>query len=431
MIDLPTPFTDRMRAQLGEEYAEFIKCYSRPAERAIRVNTLKISVEEFKKISPFALQPVQYEERGFFVDAPSLGKTIPHAAGLYYVQEPSAMFVAPKVKAKAGERTLDLCSAPGGKGTQIAQDMQGLGTLVLNEVIPSRRDILMQNVERLGVKGAAVSCAPPEFLADYYPEYFDKILVDAPCSGEGMFRKEENAVAQWSPEVVKMCAERQKKILDCADKMLCGGGRLVYSTCTFAPEEDEGQISDFLSSHVGYKLLETHTLYPHKIRGEGHFCAVLEKLTGERAQSFRPVAGGVKDKNILKPFSAFEEEVLRVRFPNIMMEGDKLFSLGSGEDITYPLPQNEKWRIRQGLFLGKLDGKTFTPSHALACRLTKAEARGVEVDDVSAQAYLKGLTFPCGGSGWYLVLWRGYPLGWCKVSGGVAKNHYPKGLRFN
>ncbi|MDE7306591.1 MAG: RsmB/NOP family class I SAM-dependent RNA methyltransferase [Clostridia bacterium] len=228
MIELPEEFLNRMSRQLSKEsFDGFLKSYDLPVARAIRVNTLKISVENFKKISPFALEPVPWEENTFYVAADGLGKTIYHAAGAYYVQEPSAASVAPQLEVKRGERVLDLCSAPGGKGTQLAQYTRGDGVIILNEINFKRAQILLSNVERLGIKNAVVTCAKPEELACAFGEYFDKILVDAPCSGEGMFKKEPNAIPEWSVENVKKCAERQRDILDSAYLMLANVGRMV------------------------------------------------------------------------------------------------------------------------------------------------------------------------------------------------------------
>lgn len=414
MIDLPAQFSDRMRESLGGEYASFLKSYERPAERAIRVNTLKITSEEFEKISPVPLDgKVPWESNGYYSPAEGLGRHILHSAGLYYVQEPSAMCAVPRLEVKAGERVLDLCSAPGGKGTQIAQYMQGEGVLVLNEIDSSRCAVLKGNVERMGVRNALVTSLSPEKLADYYYNFFDKILVDAPCSGEGMFKKEEFALREWSLKNVSACAVRQAKILESADKMLAGGGRLVYSTCTFAPEEDEGQIENFLKLHPDYKLISTEKLYPHKVRGEGHFCAVLQKVEGERREDFPPR----KDKNDRQLISAFANFI---DMPDIRTYGDSLYSAVDG------LPAE----FRSGVRLGEVKNGRFEPSHALAMCLKKDDFASVELDEKTALNYLRGLTFDCPLSdGWRLVTYLNYPLGWCKVSKGVAKNHLPKGLR--
>ncbi len=380
---------------------------------------------------------VPWEKSGFYVPAGAnvsgLGKTVAHAAGLYYVQEPSAMCAVPELNVTAGERVLDLCSAPGGKGTQIAQYMNGKGVLVLNEIDLKRCLILKSNVERLGVKNSVVLRQSPEELSRVFGNYFDKILVDAPCSGEGMFKKEPNAIPEWSLKNVEACAARQKNILDCADKMLAGGGRIVYSTCTFAPEEDERQIENFLKSHAGYTLINMKKLLPHEIRGEGHFCAVLQKSDGERLEvkKRRPV---VKE-SMLKLYREWEAETLNFKAENIVCE-DERYSLNGGnvyaffEDLP-EIPYGFYWN--SGLFFGgkSLDGKRFEPSHRLAMSLKKDEVKHFEVDEQTALKYLRGLTFDCPATekGWRVVTYLGYPLGWCKAVNGVAKNHLPKGLR--
>lgn len=420
MTELPAEFKGRMKKILGEEFDSFIESYSRPPEKGIRVNPLKIPPEEFEKISPVQLDgKVLWEKCGYYANGESLGKSIAHAAGMYYVQEPSAMCAAPELEVKAGERVLDLCSAPGGKGTQLAAYMDGGGILVLNEIDGKRCDILRSNVERLGVKNAVTTNRTPQSLAEKFEGYFDKILVDAPCSGEGMFKKEPNAIPEWSLANVLRCAERQAEILNCADKMLAGGGRLVYSTCTFAPEEDEEQIENFLKAHSGYRLLKIQKLFPHKVRGEGHFCAVLEKTGGERRETCK--LKFKVDKTAERLYREFEKEYLSVRMENLHLFGDKLYSLLDG------LPEI----MRSGIFLGEIKSGRFEPSHTLAMCLKKDEATYIEVDENTAIKYLRGLTFDCGGEekGWRLVTFLGYPLGWCKAVGGVAKNHLPKGLR--
>lgn len=435
MLELPREFMDRMREQLGNSFTAFMQSYKNEPQKAIRANTLKISTENFILISPFALSPVPWEPSGFFVEGDGLGKTVLHAAGAYYVQEPSAMSAVPDLEVKAWERVLDLCSAPGGKGTQIAQYMNGAGVLVLNEPVSSRRDILAQNVERLGIKNATITCADPDFLATVFENYFDKILVDAPCSGEGMFKKESNAIPEWSPQNVSLCAQRQAKILSAADKMLCGGGRIVYSTCTFSTEEDEGQIENFLKSHPDYKLIKMKKLLPHEVRGEGHFVAVLEKPDGERAEDFPLITPSIPKKADIRAYREWESATLKTHLNNLILEGDMLmwFDVGA-QNFTARIPQNEKWRFRQSIFLGKPDVKRFTPfipSHGLATRLTTKDSNAIDVDEQTAINYLRGLTFTCSQNlkGWFLVTYKNLPLGWCKAVNGTAKNHLPKGLR--
>lgn len=423
MIDLPSAFTARMRASLGGGFDAFMQAYAKPAEKAVRVNTLKISVDEFRKISPFALEPVLWEPNGFYVDDGKPGKTPLHAAGLYYVQEPSAMSAAPELDVRGGERVLDLCSAPGGKGTQLAQNMCGEGIIFLNEIIFRRAKILSSNVERLGIKNAAVTCASPEELARTFANYFDKILVDAPCSGEGMFKKEPAAITEWSPADVNACADRQKSILECADTMLAGGGRIVYSTCTFSEEEDERVTESFLSKHKDYTLLKQRKLYPHEIRGEGHYFAVLQKGDGTRADLPRLTPSAARQSAAL--YKEWERENLGVEFGNIRAVDKTLYSMPPH------MPATPLQTLRAGVRLGDVISGRFEPSHSLAMCLDKNTVKCIDVDEKTALNYLKGLTFGCAESikGWRCVTYLGYPLGWCKAGGGVAKNHLPKGLR--
>ncbi|MCI8599907.1 MAG: RsmB/NOP family class I SAM-dependent RNA methyltransferase, partial [Lachnospiraceae bacterium] len=256
-MTLPQEFQKKMQKLLGEEYGQFLESYQREPLQALRVNTLKMPVEEFQSISPFSLRPVPWASEGFYyekVDRP--GKHPYHEAGLYYIQEPSAMAVGALALPKPGERVLDLCAAPGGKTTHLASAMKGQGLLISNEIHSARAKILSTNVERMGIPNAIVTNETPESLAGRFPGFFDRIVVDAPCSGEGMFQKEEQAILQWSPENVSMCAGRQQAILEEAAKMLRPGGSLVYSTCTFAPEENEGTVSTFLKKHSEFSICQ-------------------------------------------------------------------------------------------------------------------------------------------------------------------------------
>ena len=297
---LPQDFQIRMKKLLQDEYQDFLKTYEKKRLYGLRLNLLKTSRENFLEQMPFALTEILWTPDGFYYEEESQpGKHIFHEAGAYYIQEPSAMAVVEVLAPKPGEKILDLCAAPGGKSTQIAGKMSGEGLLVSNEIVPSRAKILSQNIERMGIANAVVCNETPERLAERFPLFFDRILVDAPCSGEGMFRKEETAIHEWSPENVKMCAKRQCSILEQAACMLRPGGTLVYSTCTFSPEENEGVISMFLREHDDFaieesalerffapgradwvenpadSLVHTMRLWPHKIAGEGHFIAKL------------------------------------------------------------------------------------------------------------------------------------------------------------
>ena len=316
---LPALFLDRMQAMLGDDFAAFLASYERPAHPSLRVNTLKIAPEKLREIAPFVGGTVPWQENGFYY--PSDGETRPgkhplHEAGAYYIQEASAMLPASLCPPAPGERVLDLCAAPGGKATQLAAALGGEGLLVANEIHPTRAGILSQNIERMGVRNAVVTNATPAELAGKFPAFFDKIVVDAPCSGEGMFRKEADAVTMWSPENVALCAARQADILDEAAKMLRAGGYLTYSTCTFAPAENEGAVLAFLARNPAFEVIPStssaviaarrdrlldgghpewvenceqypeglresvrlaYRVFPHHCDGEGHFAVLLRK----------------------------------------------------------------------------------------------------------------------------------------------------------
>lgn len=437
MIELPSAFGGRMKVQLGDGYERFVQTFtSAPPVRAVRVNTLKLSAEKFEEIAPLALDgKVPWEPSGYYVLGEGLGKTALHAAGAYYVQEPSAMCAVPALGACGGGRVLDLCAAPGGKTTQIAAAMAGQGVLIANEIEPRRCDVLKSNLERTGVKNAVALSRTPRELAGSFENYFDKILVDAPCSGEGMFRKEPNALPEWSLETVAKCAARQEEILACAHRMLAGGGRLVYSTCTFAPEEDERQIENFLRNYPEYELLEMKKLYPHEVRGEGHFCALLQKNGCEQAELAeyepRPTK---REGELLKRYREWEEETLTQPQKDVTAMGTDKFlyrKIADAPDVSRLFPRGNDWGA--GLWMGAIspDGKRFEPSHRLAMSLNAREVRHIEVDERTALNYLRGLTFACPAAerGWRAVTFHGLPLGWCKAVNGVAKNHLPKGLR--
>lgn len=320
---LPPAFLARMREQLGDpsEYEAFLESYGRVRTYGMRYNLLKAGRERFIKEVPFALSVVPWAEEGFYYEpSEQPGRHVLHEAGAFYIQEPSAMAVVPVLDPKPGERILDLCAAPGGKSTQIAGRMQGKGLLVSNEIIPSRARILSQNIERLGVANCVVCREEPKKLAKTFQAFFDRVLVDAPCSGEGMFRKDDTAIAEWSPENVSMCAARQRDLLEQAAGMVCPSGVLVYSTCTFSIEENEGVISGFVETHPEFDIEETgavseivHSshdmmenvsngvsglnktirLWPHRIEGEGHFIARLRKADGIKQTSYRTIASEI------------------------------------------------------------------------------------------------------------------------------------------
>ncbi len=432
MPSLPQKFIEIMQKQLPQtEWEAFFACYTQKPYKGIRVNPLKGGRCALNALLPFLGEPIPWEKNGYYTDAERLGSSPLHAAGAFYSQEPSAMCAAPLLEVKPGERVLDLCSAPGGKGTQLAGEMAGEGIIVLNEPMPSRAKILSQNVERMGIKNAVVLNEYPEALATRFQGYFDKILVDAPCSGEGMFRKNaEEALAEWSEENVRLCAERQAFILEKATEMLKKGGRLVYSTCTFSEAEDEGQVRDYLQKHPEMKLLTQKKLYPHRERGEGHFAALFEKTerAGEWDSRIREAKHSVTPKSE-KLYRAFEGEFFHGKFAKRIYEHN---------GVLYELPDGVfDWKglqvLRVGVRLGEVKGERFEPNHSLALCAKREECRNVidlSVDDERVERYLRGEVIDGGeGKGWCLVCVEGYPLGLGKVVNGRVKNHLPKGLR--
>lgn len=427
---LPEAFLQRMEAQLGSEYPAFLGSLERPRAVALRFNPMKGE----RPVLPFVGVPVPWEPEGFYYDPETRpGLHVYHEAGVYYLQEASAMAPVALLDPKPGERVCDLCAAPGGKTTQIAGRMLGQGFLVCNEINPKRAKILSRNIERMGVANALVTNEHPETLASRFPGFFDRVLVDAPCSGEGMFRKEEAAVTDWSQETVQMCARRQREILDSAARLARPGGRLVYSTCTFAPEEDEETVAAFLESHPEFapEPVEapwfvpgenaSYRMWPHKLLGEGHFAAVLRKTQGESGEV--PACPGEKCP---KAWESFAKEL------DITLPEGKAVSFGQSLYwAPMELPELNRLKVlRPGLELGTERKGRFEPAHALALWLkTCAVAESFPPESPEMKAYLHGDVVPSGKKGWCLVQAGGYAIGWGKGDGSVLKNHYPKGLR--
>lgn len=427
---LPEAFLQRMEAQLGSEYPAFLESLERPRAVALRFNPMKGE----RPVLPFVGAPVPWEPEGFYYDPETRpGLHVYHEAGVYYLQEASAMAPVALLDPKPGERVCDLCAAPGGKTTQIAGRMLGQGFLVCNEINPKRAKILSRNIERMGVANALVTNEHPETLASRFPGFFDRVLVDAPCSGEGMFRKEEAAVTDWSQETVQMCARRQREILDSAARLVRPGGRLVYSTCTFAPEEDEETVAAFLEAHPEFapEPVEapwfvpgenaSYRMWPHKLLGEGHFAAVLRKTQGESGEV--PACPGEKCP---KAWESFAKE-LDITLP----EGKAVFFGQSLYWAPMELPELNRLKVlRPGLELGTERKGRFEPAHALALWLkTCAVTESFHPESPEMKAYLHGDVVPSGKKGWCLVQAGGYAIGWGKGDGSVLKNHYPKGLR--
>ena len=441
----PTEFLHRLGRQLGQEGLDaFLTAAQQPRAVALRINTLKTDAPP--PLPQLELTPVPWADHGYYYRPDARPGLSPyHDAGLYYLQEASAMAPAGLLDVRPGMRVLDLCAAPGGKSSQLAALMGGQGLLVSNEIESKRAVILGRNLERMGAANALVLNEHPRRLAQRFPGFFHRILVDAPCSGEGMFRKEEAAAVHWSQETVEMCARRQKEILASAAEMLAPGGRLVYSTCTFAPEENEGVIADFIRSHPDFSILPVdapwfspgrpdwvpqpvpgleHTLrlWPHLLRGEGHFAAVLVRQ-GDKAEAYCPT-----EPALPKPveLTRFCQEA------GVSLPEGSLLTFGRSLWLAPPqLPALKGLKVvRPGLELGQLLKNRFEPAHALALWLRQSGSMAdFSWDSPEIAAYLSGGTIQGPQTGWTLIQVDGLSLGWAKGSGGTLKNHFPKGLR--
>ena len=427
---LPEAFLNRMEKMLGEEYLAYLQSLERPRAVALRFNPLKGE----RPLLPFVQENVPWEKNGLYYDPESRPGLHPyHECGVYYLQEASAMSAVALLNPQPGERVCDLCAAPGGKSTQIAGRMMGEGFLLCNEWSPKRAKILSQNIERLGVANALVTNESVENLSHRMPGFFDRVLVDAPCSGEGMFRKEEAAVTDWSQETVEMCAKRQRKILQSAADMVRPGGRLVYSTCTFAPEENEETVAAFLQTHPEFAAEDVDALWfskvgtgmfrlwPHKLLGEGHFVAVLRKMGAGKTPETNPIG-----ERLPKAWDDFAREM------GIVLPKGKAVCFG--ERVYWaPIgtPDIRSIRVlRPGLELGEVRKGRFVPAHALALWLKTAKTvQSYDAHSTEMAAYIHGDVVPSEKTGWCLVQADTYSIGWGKGDGRILKNHYPKGLR--
>lgn len=440
-MQLPIEFVNRMKEDLGKEAQAFFSSYDVQSEKALRVNLLKTDCGAFVSKNPWKLSDkdrVEWCAEGFCYKEESStapGKHPYHAAGVYYIQEPSAMVPVEKLDVKPQDRVLDLCASPGGKSTQILSKLKGKGLLVSNEPVPSRAKILSENIERMGASNALVISAYPQDISEGFEGYFNKILVDAPCSGEGMFRKNPEAMDEWSLESVQMCAERQRQILKEAVKMLSPGGRLVYSTCTFSKEEDEENVEWLVNEFPFLHLIGQEKLWPHRIKGEGHFVASFEK-EGIVSDDCYPQRGlqSLTPMKKIPLLTDFLKEILEDSPEQVFPSDETAFLTFKDEiysvPVNYPSVKGLKV-LRTGLHLGTLKKNRFEPSHALALYLRPSQVRNsISLNESEAEEYLLGRTLMHDGpKGWYLVDIDGYSLGWGKLSDGILKNHYPKGLR--
>jgi NOL1/NOP2/sun family putative RNA methylase len=467
-MNLPKLFEDRMRTLLGEEYEAYLQCYNKPHFGGLRVNTLKSTPEEFEKICPFSVNRIPWVWNGYYYDTQEQPSKHPYYyAGLYYIQEPSAMTPASLLPIEKGDKVLDICAAPGGKSTELGAKLGGEGLLVSNDISNSRAKALLKNIELFGIRNALVTSEAPNKLVDYFPEYFDKILIDAPCSGEGMFRKSPAIMKNWEQYGVDYYNKLQKEIIIFAARMLKPGGFMLYSTCTFSPEENEGTIAYLLEEYPEFEVVNAipkeelqkelgisyegfdygkpewvngkeelkHCirLWPHKINGEGHFITLLHKRNEGESNSVKDIGSPAKPKNSLsdEAIEFFKQLKFPIKQEQLVVHEDRVYLLPEG------LPNLKGLRIlRQGLLLGEMKKQRFEPSQALASAMTISDYDKLiqlSVEDPNVIRYLKCEAIELEGDyedGWYLVCVENHPLGWIKVAKNNFKNKYLPGWRW-
>ena len=426
---LPEDFVSRMEGQLGNELPAFLHALEEEPVRGIRLNPFKMAegTEEYLQGSK-----IPWADEAYELPADSeAGITILHEAGAFYLQEPGAMLPAAVLDARPGEKVLDLCAAPGGKSTQIGIAMHGEGLLVCNEPMPKRTRILSSNIERIGLPNTIVTCSWPDRLAAKWPEGFDAVMVDAPCSGEGMFRRVPESRTEWSKEQARGCAQRQREILNVAAELVRPGGRLIYSTCTYNPEENEENVVWFLQEHPDFEPEAyrigginapegQYTCFPHRMRTEGQFAAKFRKKGNQTKE--------LTEDRSLPRLLMDEAATLKRAFPTFPEATHKL-----GNTLIYlkeGCPDLQGIRIlRAGIHLGEVRGRIANPDHAAAMSIEPPDIQVLEVDAENACRYMAGETINAEEEGWLMIRYKGLILGWGKGSGGVVRNHLPKGLR--
>ena len=455
---LPEAFVARMRELLGPEAPAFLDSYGRPAQRAVRANPLKLDPADLPGLLGIDPDPVPWCPEAFFLpQGVRVGDTLAHAAGLCYVQEPSALAVGAAQDVRPGQRVLDLAAAPGGKTTLAAGRLGDRGVVVANDVQRGRVQALADNLDRWGSARTMLAAETVARLAERLPGAFDRVLLDAPCSGEGLFRRNPAAAAQWRPGHVRGSAERQRALLADAAALVRPGGVLVYSTCTFAPEENEQQVAGFLAAHPDWELLElpahqgftpgrpdwsadglpelarTVRLWPHHLRGEGHFIAKLARPgsggrlpTGPLPTGPLPAGPGAGRQAVVDAWRGFAADALEEEPAGVTVVGERAYLVPDPEVAGAGVRL-----VRPGLLAGRVRPGRFEPAHALAMAVGVATARrGRRLDDAEAAAWVRGEALGHQGpDGWMVVGWNGWPLGWGRAAGGSLKNHYPKGLR--
>lgn len=448
MKQLPQEFLNRMKTLLGEEYDDFLKSYDLPTVKAFRVNTAKISVDDFEKLNIFGNEKIPYTENGFYLTYDKVGNHPYHHAGMMYVQEPAAMAPAECLDVEKDWWVLDMCAAPGGKTTQLKNKLGEDGVLLSNEIIPSRCKILTGNIERLGLHNTVTTCMDTEKLAKTFPKTFDLIMLDAPCSGEGMFRKDDTAIAEWSVKNVKMCAERQAEILENAVKLLKDGGYIIYATCTFSLEENEMRVDKFLQNHPEFEILPVkdavkkvtadgilfdgcknknityaRRFYPHIAKGEGQFMAVLQNKNPKTETVKHPP----KQQKVAPIVFDFLDDCLT----EYNKESVKMYN-GNPVFLTPDFEVKDGVAFCAGITVGEIRKNYILPHHQFFMGLGKYFKRKIQLsaDSEEIQKYLHGEEIATDlENGWAVVTVDGCPLGGAKIANGKAKNHYPKGLR--
>lgn len=472
MADLPQSFLDSMKEILGEDYEAFLAGFDGQRQYGLRVNTLKMNLEEFERIAPFHLKKVPWISNGYFYEAEDAPAKHPfYSAGLYYLQEPSAMTPASRLKVQPGERVLDLCAAPGGKATELGAALQGEGLLVANDINTARARALLRNLELFGISNSFVTNEPPHVLAERFPEFFHKIMVDAPCSGEGMFRKNPAVVDSWQEKGPEYFSKLQREIIVQAADMLLPGGMMFYSTCTFSPLENEKTITHLLKERPDMEVIPMEDyegfaegltsyrgevfdescklcrrIWPHKMPGEGHFMALLHKKSGTQQQVQQTVSQSSiwweKCKGLNKEQKAAAEDFFS--HVNIAYDGKRIDV--RGDNLYYlPAPKYDGRGLhflRNGLFMGEFKKKRFEPSQPFALALHAQDFDQVldfPADDERLSRYLRGETLDVSDliagekkrKGWQLVMVAGHPLGFGKLVNNNLKNKYPAGWRKN